>query len=274
MSGLGARVLTAVVLAGVAFFCLFAGAYPLMALLWLFAIGGLWEFATLVQNYQNLQSTNPLPDKIMVVAMGSVVYFVLSGIFMGWLPSISWVLLPPLLMLLAVRELYAKPMGIFLRFGLYFSGILYTVVPLAMVNAIAQFQHTYQPLVVLGVFFLIWSNDTGAYFAGKYLGKTPLLKRISPKKTWEGSIGGAVLTLLIALVAYWLVPALSLIDWLVVAVLSIVVGTWGDLAESMLKRNVNVKDSGTILPGHGGVLDRLDAVYMVIPFVWAWLVMS
>lgn len=271
MSSLGTRILTAMALAAVVFTCLFTSHYLLLLLLLAFTVGGIWEFVTLAHLYPNVAPSKPLPDKILAITAGGAVYLLVTGIFMGFVPAVAYTALMPLLLLLAIREMYVQPHGQFLRFCLLATGILYMAVPLAMVNAIAHFGGTYQPWLILGVFFLIWANDTGAYFAGRFLGKTPLFKSISPKKTWEGSIGGLLLTLVIAFVAAKLLPQFTLLTWLGIAFLSVTVGTWGDLAESMLKRNVGVKDSGSILPGHGGVLDRLDAVLFVIPFVWAWL---
>lgn len=271
MSGLGTRLLTAMVLAVVAFTCLFVSHYLLLLLLLAFVVTGIWEFISLVHLYEHITPNKPLPDKIIAVAIGTAVYLIISGIVMGFIPHKAWTAIPPLILLLSIREMYVKPHGLFLRFCLLCTGILYVAVPTALINAIAHFDGTYQPFVILGVFFLIWANDTGAYFAGRFFGKTALFKSISPKKTWEGSIGGFLLTFIFAFIAAQLLPQFSLITWLGIAMLSVTLGTWGDLAESMLKRNVAVKDSGSILPGHGGVLDRLDAVFFVIPFVWALL---
>lgn len=271
MSGLGTRLLTAMVLAVIVFTCLFTSHYLLLLLLMAFVVAGIWEFTSLVQLYEHIKPNKPLSDKIIAIVIGAAVYLIISGIVMGFIPYKVWTAIPPLILLLAIREMYVKPQGLFLRFCLLCTGILYVAVPTALINAVAHFDGTYQPYVLLGVFFLIWANDTGAYFAGRFFGKTALFKSISPKKTWEGSIGGFLLTFSFAFIAANLLPQFSLLTWLGIAFLSVTLGTWGDLAESMLKRNVAVKDSGNILPGHGGVLDRLDAVFFVIPFVWALL---
>lgn len=274
MSGLGKRVVTALILATIAFTCLFTSSYLLMMLLLLFVLGGVWEFAVLLQMQEGIApNRTPLFDKLAVTALGGLVYLLLSGILTGLVPAKYWVVLPPLLFLPVIRELYAKPKGLFVRFSLHLTGILYVSVPCALVNALAIYgtDAGYKPFFILSIFLLIWANDTGAYFAGKLFGKTPLFKSVSPNKTWEGSLGGAFLTLLMAVIIAQFIPVISLTDWLVIAGFSITAGTWGDLAESMFKRNIGVKDSGTLLPGHGGVLDRLDAVFLVIPFVWCWL---
>lgn len=119
---------------------------------------------------------------------------------------------------------------------------------------------------------LTWLSDTGAYIAGSTMGRTPLFPRISPKKTWEGFVGGAVLVLVSSQILAELMPILRHREWLVIGMLVAVFGSLGDLVESMLKRSLNVKDSGDLLPGHGGILDRFDAFIFLLPFVSAYLI--
>jgi phosphatidate cytidylyltransferase len=118
---------------------------------------------------------------------------------------------------------------------------------------------------------LTWMNDTGAYLVGSNFGRRMLFPRISPKKTWEGTIGGVVITFITAASFCAFSGELRLFDWMVLAAFVSVFGTLGDLVESMLKRSVGVKDSGNLLPGHGGVLDRFDAFIFVLPFAAAYL---
>jgi phosphatidate cytidylyltransferase len=125
--------------------------------------------------------------------------------------------------------------------------------------------------IILGFFILIWSNDTFAYLVGRSVGKTKLFQRISPGKTWEGTVGGVICTQGIAYALSIYFTELEPIHWHVVAVIVSVFGTLGDLVESMFKRSLGVKDSGNILPGHGGILDRFDAVLVAAPFVVAYL---
>jgi phosphatidate cytidylyltransferase len=117
----------------------------------------------------------------------------------------------------------------------------------------------------------MWSNDSGAYIVGSLLGKHKLFERISPKKTWEGFIGGALFTLLAAWIISKFLHELSLIHWLVVGTITFTCGTFGDLIESQLKRSANMKDSGKILPGHGGILDRFDSILFSAPIVFVYL---
>ena len=118
---------------------------------------------------------------------------------------------------------------------------------------------------------IVWANDSWAYLGGRWLGKHKLFERISPGKTWEGSIVGGIVALLFAYLMSIFLPKYTLIDWLSIAAIMIVTSTLGDLVESMLKRSLGVKDSGNMLPGHGGILDRFDGMYLAIPAIWAYL---
>lgn len=121
----------------------------------------------------------------------------------------------------------------------------------------------------LGIMLLIWTLDSMAYFSGRFLGKNLLFERISPKKTWEGSIGGALCCIGLGVAFQYWMPQPG-INWIIVSVLVSVFGQFGDLVESMFKRSLNLKDSGNILPGHGGILDRFDGFYLVIPFIFLY----
>jgi phosphatidate cytidylyltransferase len=125
--------------------------------------------------------------------------------------------------------------------------------------------------MVVGFFILLWINDTGAYLTGMTMGKHRLMERISPKKSWEGFIGGTVLT---ALTASLLSSRLGILDsagWVVVALIVAISGTYGDLIESMLKRSTGIKDSGSIMPGHGGFMDRFDSTMLAFPLVFLFI---
>ena len=167
-----------------------------------------------------------------------------------------------------VFALFSESANPFGDIGITLTGVLYIALPFGLLN------YFYTPLVflhgsdygiLLGFFLILWLNDTFAYLVGSAIGKHHLFARISPKKTWEGSIGGAVFALFTAwlLSHYFLV--FSLWQWLIFAGIIVVFGTLGDLVESMLKRSLGIKDSGNILPGHGGMLDRFDAVLLAAP---------
>lgn len=129
------------------------------------------------------------------------------------------------------------------------------------------------PYLLLAVIVFIWLNDIFAYLVGSQFGKRRLFARISPKKSWEGSIGGLIFTLLSAYLLSVFIEWISLKDALIIASIIVIFGSLGDLIESMMKREANVKDSGKILPGHGGVLDRFDATFFAVPFVFIYLIL-
>lgn len=187
------------------------------------------------------------------------------------------VVLALLFALVFIIELYRKTTKPFMNIALTLTGILYVAIPFSLLSAmgfIADETESYNPHIVLGFFFLLWTSDTGAYLTGMKFGRHKLFERISPKKTWEGSIGGTVAALLVAYLISNYYTELALHQWLIVALIIVVFGTLGDLTESMLKRSLNIKDSGTILPGHGGLLDRFDGLLGAAPFVFFYLMME
>lgn len=179
-----------------------------------------------------------------------------------------------LLFLVFIIELYRKSTQPFVNIALTIAGIIYIALPFSFISAIAFYPSIagkYHPTIILGILFLLWANDTGAYFSGMRFGKHKLFERHSPKKTWEGSIGGTAAALLTGYIISFFYTELKLTDWLVLAIIIVVTGTLGDLVESMLKRSLNLKDSGNILPGHGGMLDRFDGLLGAAPFIFFYL---
>ncbi len=147
------------------------------------------------------------------------------------------------------------------------TGLFYITLPMTMLLSIKA-NGTYLPLVLI---VMIWSNDTMAYLVGSFFGKTPF-SPISPKKTWEGTAGGAIITMIAAGLVGYFTHTLRIVDWVMLALCATVAGTLGDLLESKLKRMANVKDSGTLMPGHGGALDRFDSLLVAAPFAFAYVV--
>jgi len=175
---------------------------------------------------------------------------------------------------LFIAELYRKKENPFTNLAYSIFGIIYIAVPFALMNGFVFNTFTNQFFsshILLGFIFLIWINDSGAYLSGMTFGKHKLFERISPKKTWEGSIGGAVFTFVGAWVISLFFKELSLFQWLFSAPIIIFIGTYGDLAESLFKRSIQIKDSGTILPGHGGMLDRFDSLMLALPVGFVYL---
>jgi phosphatidate cytidylyltransferase len=157
------------------------------------------------------------------------------------------------------------------------GGIIYIALPYSLLSfivfpEISVFKGFY-PWILFGVFLIIWMYDSMAYVFGSMFGKHKICERISPKKSWEGLIGGAVFAVIMGIVNSVLFQEISLINWIAIAVLIVIFGTSGDFFESKLKREAGVKDSGTILPGHGGMLDRFDTVLFAAPVIFVWIIL-
>ncbi|RAK64605.1 phosphatidate cytidylyltransferase [Hymenobacter edaphi] len=172
--------------------------------------------------------------------------------------------------ILILREMFwwpreKQPFSPFPNVGVALLGLFYVTLPMSGLNVLAFTDHGYDYRRIFGLLFLVWAADTGAYIAGKNFGKHKLALSISPGKTWEGWVGGTLLTLAVGWALGYLIPEMPLVTRLVAALVVAVFGVLGDLAESMLKRSVGVKDSGRIMPGHGGLLDRFDAFLFAVP---------
>jgi phosphatidate cytidylyltransferase len=172
--------------------------------------------------------------------------------------------------LVLVSELFKQKPNALHNWAYFIMGQVYVALPFSLLNFIL-FINDWQPLVLLSVFVTIWVNDTGAYLVGVTLGKHKLFERISPKKSWEGFIGGALFALLSGYIFSMLIPQISLIQWLIFSEIVVVFGTLGDLIESLMKRTVDIKDSGNLIPGHGGLLDRFDSMLLAAPVVFIYL---
>lgn len=188
------------------------------------------------------------------------------------LPTEFYILIFPLISFIYMIKLYKKfERKPFTNIAFTFLGIFYVVVPFVLLNVIVFDGGEYNYQVILGSLLILWASDTGAYFAGTLFGKRKLFERISPKKSWEGFIGGAFLALIFAFGSSRFMHSLSLEQWIIVGLIIIVGGTFGDLIESLLKRSIEIKDSGDSLPGHGGFLDRFDGLLISAPFIAAYL---
>ncbi len=173
-------------------------------------------------------------------------------------------------------KLYVKKdLKPFANIAFTFLGIIYVALPFSLLNISVFFKGSgaanYSWHVILGTMFILWATDTGAYFSGKAFGRRKLFLRISPKKTWEGSIGGGLFALCIGVGFSYLFTDLPMWKWACISVIVAIAGTYGDLVESLFKRSINIKDSGGSIPGHGGFLDRFDSLLLSAPFITAFL---
>ena len=184
------------------------------------------------------------------------------------------VLLFPLMALVFLIKLYKKDEKPFLHIAYTFLGLLYVAVPFSLLNLVAFSDGEFNNQLVSGCLFLLWASDSGAYFAGSKFGKNKLFERVSPKKSWEGFLGGLFLSMVIALVLGYFFQSLPTWKWMVLSLIIVVCGTYGDLVESLFKRSISIKDSGSILPGHGGFLDRFDGLLVSSPFITTFVLLT
>ena len=202
------------------------------------------------------------------IVLNSLTFFVEKN----FLPFKYYYVIVPLLTTTFFIKLYRKKdTKPFANLGYTFLGIIYVAVPFALINEMVLTEIGYAPQLILGCLFILWGNDTGAYFAGRFLGKRKLFERVSPKKTWEGFFGGAITSLIIAFVLTKYFNNLLSWQWYGVAVIIFVTGTLGDLVESLFKRSIAIKDSGNMIPGHGGFMDRFDGLLLSMPFIVTFL---
>lgn len=245
-----------------------------MAMELLFAIvTGLtmWEFCGLANNVRGVTV-----DRFISTVAGVYLFLAVGG-FCGGMVQTGAVFIPYLLTLiyLFISELYTANENAVNDWAYTMLGQMYIALPLSMVNvlafnAAADGSIHFNYIIPLSVFIFLWTNDTGAYCTGSLIGRHKLFPRISPAKSWEGSIGGAILVIVAAwLVGTWAtengMAVLTNLQWIGLGLVVVIFGTWGDLVESLFKRTLGIKDSGTILPGHGGMLDRFDSSLMAMP---------
>ncbi len=240
--------------------------WSFMVLFCLFSIFILKEF------YQLSKIAGTSPQKLIGLTIGGLIFlltflhvkghilFHLTGIYLS------------LVFLIPAYELFRKKEKALENMAITLFGIFYIILPLSLLNYFVfpdypQNDH-YDPTLLVFLFILMWAYDSGAYFFGISFGKHKLFERISPKKSWEGFFGGWFLASICAIILNRLFPAFGLAFMLLMATIVTVTGTLGDLVESMIKRNIGVKDSGVFLPGHGGLLDRFDSILFASPFVY------
>ena len=229
-----------------------------------------WEFSTNV-NLHAGASVNRLINTVAAIYL----FLAFAGYCADYVPSRAFVPYIISIIYLLISELYLQKPDPLKNWAYAFASQIYVALAFSMLCVLA-FQYDpmnntthFEPLFPLSVFIFLWTSDTGAYLCGSMLHKrfpAKLFERISPNKSWVGSIGGGVLCVVVALMlAHFFPEKLDLVHWVGLGLTVCVFGTWGDLVESLFKRQLGVKDSGHILPGHGGMLDRFDSSLLAIP---------
>ncbi len=250
---------------------LLLGKYFFGALFLLITVLTVAEFYDLAENAGNKPVRIP---GLLAAAVIFIVSFLVASHVAGFRTLSIEVIFPVLLFMVVLYSRKSDPVK---DLSATFLGIIYVVLPFSLLNYLvfpASNNYFYTHRIILGILSLVWINDTGAYLSGTLTGRHKLFPSISPKKSWEGLIGGTVLTIL---PAFWLddlMGILSRTDWIILAVIVSVFGVYGDLTESLIKRNGGMKDSGAIMPGHGGMLDRFDSILFVVPVSFIYLIMN
>lgn len=236
------------------------------------AITGLtvWEFSTNVNRYAGA-SVNRLINTVAAVYL----FVAFGGFCADYVPSKAFIPYLISVVYLLISELYLQKPDPLKNWTYAFASQMYVALAFALLNVLA-FRYDaltnrtlFEPIYPLSIFLFLWTSDTGAYCCGSLLHKrfpAKLFERISPNKSWVGSIGGGILCLVVAYALWQVAPnLLTLAQWMGLGITVCVFGTWGDLVESLFKRQLGIKDSGNILPGHGGMLDRFDSSLLAIP---------
>ena len=238
----------------------------------------IWEFTGLVNEREHVTV-----NRLISTVAGVYFFFAVAGFSSDLTPSAVFIPYLVSIIYLMVAELYLKNEDPIHSWAYTMMAQIYIALPFSLLNTLAfhlapQGYVAYDALLPLSVFVFLWMNDTGAYLCGSLLGKHKLFPRISPGKSWEGSIGGGILVIAVAVLVWYMADqyqlnqlGLSAVEWAGLGLTVVIFGTWGDLVESLFKRTLGIKDSGNILPGHGGMLDRFDSSLLAIPAAVVYL---
>ncbi len=271
------RAITGIIFVGVLIGCILGGPISFTLLFALITALTIHEFGNIVSKQPDVEINKP-------ICMLAGVFLFFGFAYLGVMPGQTEILIPYLFLIiyLLVSELYLKKKNPLNNWAYAMMSQIYIALSFAMLNVLAyhsignegelsNYQVQYNPILPLSIFIFTWINDTGAYCTGMLFGKHRLFERISPKKSWEGSIGGGVFSIIGAIVMAYFFPFMPISIWIGLALTVVIFGTLGDLTESLLKRTIGIKDSGNILPGHGGMLDRFDSTLMAVPAAVVYL---
>lgn len=253
-------IVSSIIISSISFFILF----------FLVVMFGMWEFFHLAEK------ADIKPQKYVAIIIGLLLY---TGNYLYARKIVDlniFLIFIPLVFFTFIFEIYKNDKKPFSNIAYTILGIIYVAVPFSLFNYFTFSGENisnvvYNSNILLGVFVLLWIFDSACYVFGVTLGKNRLFERISPKKSWEGFIGGAIVTVFAGIKLTNYIPVLERTDWIVISIIIIIAGTYGDLTESLFKRSISIKDSGKILPGHGGILDRFDSIILASPMIFTYL---
>jgi len=275
LSNIVKRSLSGAVFVAVVTGSILLGAYSCAVMLLVVIIWSMHEFYTIIA--KDHVRTGTFTGLLVGVTVFAACFFYAQG--EDYISDCLFLCLFPLVVLLFISRLYYKNNNSFRSIAYVLTGVVYISLPFSLFNFLMfPSGEAYKPDIMLGFFILLWANDTFAYLTGILFGKHRLFKRISPKKSWEGFFGGLICTVSLSLLInkFFALPTPQWmtwggLHWMVISAIIVVFGVYGDLTESLLKRNFKIKDSGRFLPGHGGILDRFDSVMLSVPVVFFYL---
>ncbi|HKJ79395.1 MAG TPA: CDP-archaeol synthase [Prolixibacteraceae bacterium] len=235
-------------------------------------------FFVQLEFYNLVENGGYCPHKRVGLSLGILLFLVSFGVVYKILPVTYSLVFIPFTTLIFLFEILRVDSQVLRNATITLAGFIYVAVPFGLLNFIVfsgfPEQPVFYPSTLAGIFFIVWAYDSMAYLVGSKFGKHKIHVKISPKKSWEGFIAGTVAGLIMGIANAVLFQRLSVSSWLAIAAIIILFGTLGDLFESKIKRELKLKDSGTIMPGHGGLLDRVDSLLFALPFIFIWLFIS
>lgn len=260
------RLITALVGAAVIILCIVFNEWTYFAVFFVICLLTLLEF------YDLSGLDGMIPQKTFGTVCGMLIFSLTFFIEKEHISYRYYFLIFPIVSFVYMIKLYKKfERKPFTNIAYMLLGLFYVAMPFSLLNVAVFENGEYNFEIMFGCLFILWASDTGAYFAGTLFGKRKLFERISPKKSWEGAVGGAFLAIVFALGIAHYFESLARWQWLIISGIIIIGGIYGDLVESLLKRSIEIKDSGESLPGHGGFLDRFDGLLISAPFIVAFL---
>ncbi|BBE16588.1 phosphatidate cytidylyltransferase [Aquipluma nitroreducens] len=270
MKKLITRTITGIVLVLVMLTAIFVSSYSYAILFLIILIASIHEFTNL------FKESEVRPNSYFSYLVSICLFIVTFLIAKGIVEVRYFLALLPFFLMIMAAELYRKQNKPVENIAVTIFGIIYLAIPVSLINflvfpEILSSTNAYTPKLLIALFSLIWIYDSGAYLVGVSIGKHRLFERISPKKSWEGAIGGTLIAITASYFISSVIPEINLIHWIAISVLTVVSSTFGDLTESMFKRYFGIKDSANVLPGHGGLLDRFDSLFFAAPMVVIYL---
>ncbi len=239
------------------------------------SVFGIILFLTQNEFYKITKLSDFSPQKIVGLVLGLLFFINCFLIANNIIPQSLIILFIPFLLFVFIAELFSKDTASLKNSAITIAGLIYVALPFSLLNFVIFRENSvsgnFYPWILMGILFIIWIYDSMAYVSGSLFGKHKIATSVSPLKSWEGLIGGAIFAIIMGIINAVLFQEISMFNWIVIALIIVIFGTIGDFFQSKLKREIGIKDSGNILPGHGGLLDRFDSLLFSIPIIFVWL---